>query len=98
MLVCVPKMTIIVYSVALRTAQEFVRLVQRYVQLTPEGRAMLQNPGGSERLVLQGPDPGDERWIRSFPSGGKAQNVSFPLLSFFSFGWEALFLFFNHID
>ncbi len=77
MLVCVPKMTIIVYSVALRTAQEFVRLVQRYVQLTPEGRAMLQNPGGSERLVLQGPDPGDERWIRSFPSGGKAQNVSF---------------------
>jgi hypothetical protein len=77
MLVCVYRMTIIVYSVALRSAQEFVRLVQRYIQMTPEGRAMLTNPGGSERLALHGPAPEDERWIRSFPSGGKSQNVSF---------------------
>lgn len=85
-LISVRRMTIIVYSVALRTAQEFVRLVQRYILMTPEGRAMLTSPGGSERLAMNGPEPGDERWIRSFPSGGQAQNVSdfFFLLFFFS--------------
>lgn len=86
MLVCVYRMTIIVYSVALRSAQEFVRLVQRYIQMTPEGRAMLTSPGGAERLALHGPAPEDERWIRSFPSGGQSQNVSFLFFPLFALG------------
>lgn len=96
MLVCVYRMTIIVYSVALRSAQEFVRLVQRYIQMIPEGRAMLTSSGGAERLALHGPAPEDERWIRSFPSGGNSQNVStqslFPVLSvFFWLGGPSVF-------
>jgi hypothetical protein len=82
MLVCVYRMTIIVYSVALRSAQEFVRLVQRYIQMVPEGRAMLTGPGGAERLALHGLAPEDERWIRSFPSGGNSQNVSLFIFPF----------------
>lgn len=76
LLVEVPHIQIVVYSVALRTAQEFVRLVERYICSVPGGSAMIKNPGGSETLIVEGPEPGDTRRIRSFPSGGNAKNVS----------------------
>jgi hypothetical protein len=76
LLICVPNIQIVVYSVALRTAQEFVRLVERYIQTHSTGKSMILNPGGSETLVLRGQTPDDRRRIRSFPSGGNAKNVS----------------------
>ena len=76
LLICVPNIQIVVYSVAKRSAEEFVRLVEKYIQLHPSGRQMIKNPGGAEMLVLTGTSPGDERRIRSFPSGGNAANVS----------------------
>jgi hypothetical protein len=79
LLICVPKMQIVVYSVAKRSAEEFVRLVESYIQLTPVGRGMIKNPGGAEMLVLNGTKPGDQRRIRSFPTGGNATNVSIVL-------------------
>lgn len=82
MLLCIPHINVVVYSVALRTASEFVRLVERYIMTSSAGKTMLRNPGGSEMLKLQGADPSDLRRIRSFPSGGNAQNVSFFLLFF----------------
>jgi hypothetical protein len=80
LLVCIPDIEIVVYSVALRTAQEFVRLVERYIQMHPLGKSMIANPGGSEMLILKGTNIGDLRRIRSFPSGGNAKNVSFSFL------------------
>jgi hypothetical protein len=76
LLINVPTIEIVVYSVGLRSAQEFVRLVERYIQMHEVGRDMIKNPGGSETLVLRGKNPGDTRRIRSFPSGGNAKNVS----------------------
>lgn len=76
LLICVPNIQIVVYSVAKRSAEEFVRLVEKYIQMHPSARSMIVNPGGAEMLVLRGPTPGDERRIRSFPSGGNAANVS----------------------
>jgi hypothetical protein len=76
LLICIPNIQIVVYSVALRTAQEFVRLVERYIQTHSTGKSMILNPGGSETLVLRGKTPDDRRRIRSFPSGGNAKNVS----------------------
>lgn len=76
LLICIPGIEIVVYSVGLRSAQEFVRLTERYIQMHDVGREMLKNPGGSETLVLRGNGPGDNRRIRSFPSGGNAKNVS----------------------
>jgi hypothetical protein len=76
MLLCIPNINIVVYSVALRTAAEFVRLVERYLMTSSAGKAMIKNPGGSEMLVLRGAEITDVRTIKSFPSGGNAQNVS----------------------
>ena len=84
LLLCIPNIQIVVYSVALRTAQEFVRLVERYLQMHPLGRSMIINPGGSETLLIRGSSIGDIRRIRSFPSGGNAKNVSTNYDSFFS--------------
>lgn len=78
LLICIPNIQIVVYSVALRTAQEFVRLTERYIQMNTVGRDMIKNPGGSETLILNGKTLGDMRRIRSFPSGGNAKNVSNP--------------------
>lgn len=75
MLLCIPNIQIVVYSVALRTASEFVRLVERYIMMHPLGKAMLKNPGTAEMLVLKGGGPLDVRRIKSFPGGGNAQNV-----------------------
>ena len=75
LLICVPHIQIVVYSVALRTATEFVRLVERYICMHPGGSKMILNPGGSETLMISGEAPGDMRRIRSFPSGGNAKNV-----------------------
>ncbi len=88
LLICVPNIQIVVYSVAKRSAEEFVRLVEKYIQMHPSARSMIVNPGGAEMLVLRGPTPGDERRIRSFPSGGNAANVS--LFFFFFEGWQLL--------
>lgn len=76
LLICVPNIQIVVYSVAKRSAEEFVRLVEKYIQMHPTGRDMIKNPGGAEMLVVDGYGPADERRIRSFPSGGNASNVS----------------------
>ena len=76
LLICVPNIQIVVYSVALRTATEFVRLVERYICMHPGGNRMIMNPGGSETLMVSGDEPGDTRRIRSFPTGGNAKNVS----------------------
>jgi len=76
LLICVPHIQIVVYSVALRTATEFVRLVERYICMHPGGSKMIANPGGSETLTVNGTEPGDTRRIRSFPNGGNAKNVS----------------------
>lgn len=76
LLICIPNIQIVVYSVALRTAQEFVRLTERYIQMSSVGKDMIKNPGGSETLILNGRTLGDMRRIRSFPSGGNAKNVS----------------------
>lgn len=76
LLICIPNIQIVVYSVALRTAQEFVRLTERYIQMSDVGKDMIKNPGGSETLILNGKSLGDMRRIRSFPSGGNAKNVS----------------------
>ena len=81
LLICIPNIQIVVYSVALRTAQEFVRLVERYIQTHSTGKSMILNPGGSETLVLRGKTPDDRRRIRSFPSGGNAKNVSSSVVS-----------------
>lgn len=78
LLIHIPNIQIVVYSVALRTAQEFVRLVAQYIQMHPNGKAMLKRADASETLELYGPSPGDKRRIRSFPSGGNAKNVSAP--------------------
>lgn len=75
LLICCPNIQIVVYSVALRTATEFVRLVERYICMHPGGSRMIKNPGGSETLIIMGDMPGDTRRIRSFPSGGNAKNV-----------------------
>lgn len=75
LLICVPHIQIVVYSVALRTATEFVRLVERYICMHPGGSKMIVNPGGSETLMVAGTEPADTRRIRSFPSGGNAKNV-----------------------
>ncbi len=83
LLICIPGIQIVVYSVALRTAQEFVRLTERYIQMSEVGKDMIKNPGGSETLILNGRTLGDMRRIRSFPSGGNAKNVS-RTLPFFS--------------
>jgi hypothetical protein len=85
LLICVPNIQIVVYSVAKRSAEEFVRLVEKYIQMHPKGRGMIKNPGGAEMLVLNGTSPGDERRIRSFPSGGNAANVSILSFSLFFF-------------
>ena len=78
LLIEVPHIQIVVYSVAMRTAQEFVRLVERYMCMVPGASKMIKNPGGAETLNISGPEPGDDRRIRSFPSGGNAKNVSHP--------------------
>jgi hypothetical protein len=101
LLVCIPNIQIVVYSVALRTAQEFVRLVERYIQMHPAGKTMVDNPGGAEMLILKGPTPGDERRIRSFPSGGNAKNVSAVFVYSLSLfwgqqSWHARYVFFPH--
>lgn len=83
LLIHIPKLKVVVYSVALRTAVEFVRLVENYITMTEEGRNMIVNPGGSEMLILRGPELGDIRTARSFPSFGRAKDVSF--FSFCSF-------------
>jgi hypothetical protein len=80
LLYCVPHIQIVVYSVALRTATEFVRLVERYLCMIPGGSKMIINPGGSETLMVRGNEPGDIRRIRSFPSGGNAKNVCLSFL------------------
>lgn len=85
LLVNIVGIEIVVYSVGLRSAQEFVRLTERYIQMHDTGRDMIKNPGGSETLVLRGKNPGDMRRIRSFPSGGNAKNVSAISLFFYSF-------------
>lgn len=85
LLINVPTIEIVVYSVGLRTAQEFVRLTERYIQMSEGGRDMIKNPGGSETLALRGKSPGDTRRIRSFPSGGNAKNVSARSRRFFVF-------------
>lgn len=82
LLICVPNIQIVVYSVAKRSAEEFVRLVEKYMQMHPTGREMIKNPGGAEMLVVEGFGAGDERRIRSFPSGGNAANVSVLSFSF----------------
>jgi len=76
LLIHIPNIQIVVYSVALRTAIEFVRLVAQYIQMDPLGKSMLKRPDASETLELFGPSPADRRRIRSFPSGGNAKNVS----------------------
>jgi len=102
LLVCIPGIQIVVYSVALRTAQEFVRLVERYIQMHPAGKTMIDNPGGAEMLILKGPTPGDERRIRSFPSGGNAKNVSAVFVYSLSLSpggqqsWNTRYVFFPH--
>lgn len=76
LLLCVPHIEVVVYSVALRTATEFVRLVERYICQANGGAKRIINPGGSEQLMVRGDQRGDTRRIRSFPSGGNAKNVS----------------------
>jgi len=74
LLICVPNIEIVVFSVASRSAKEFVRLIQKYVELHPQGKDMII-ANGAEQLILEGDSPGDKRRIRSFPSRGEAQNV-----------------------
>ena len=91
LLICVPNIQLVVYSVAKRSAEEFVRLVEKYMQMHPTGRDMIKNPGGAEMLIVNGFGPADERRIRSFPSGGNAANVSYCHFHFlFLRGWQAL--------
>jgi len=75
LVIVVPKIEIVVFSVALRTATEFVRLVEEKVLMYSGGRQMIERLGSSQKLVLYGPQ-GDQRRLRSFPSGGNAKNVS----------------------
>jgi hypothetical protein len=56
-------------------AVEFVHLVEDYIRLHPRGRNMIANAGGSESLVLNHVG-GKKSRIRSFPSGGRAKDVS----------------------
>lgn len=74
LLICIPELEIVVYSVGLRTAKEFVRLTEGYVSKYPGGERMIYS-NGAEQLMLKGPT-GEKRRLRSFPSGGNAKNVS----------------------
>ena len=75
MLIHIPGLQVVVYSVAKRMAVEFVHLVEDYIRMHARGRNMIANAGGSESLVLNQPG-GKKSRIRSFPSGGRAKDVS----------------------
>lgn len=74
MLIHIPGFQIVVYSVAKRMASEFVHLVEEYIRMSPRGRTMIANAGGTESLIINHPGGAKSR-IRSFPSGGRAKDV-----------------------
>jgi hypothetical protein len=79
MLLTVPNIMIVVFSVAKRSATEFVNLVIKYINMYPGGsRRILRNNVSGENLEVCGDSPTDTRRLRSFPAGGNAPNVSNP--------------------
>ena len=75
MLMHVPNIQVVVFSVGERSAQEFVRLIERYLRRLPGGEARIKS-AKAEQIVVRGTGPDDERRVKSFPSGGNAVNVS----------------------
>lgn len=74
MLIHIPGLQVVIYSVAKRMAVEIVHLVEEYMRMHPRGRNMIANAGGSESLVINHPGGAKAR-VRSFPSGGRAKDV-----------------------
>lgn len=72
----VPNIMIVVFSVAKRSASEFVQLVVKYIHMYPGGsERILHNSQSGENLEIRGLNQGDTRRVRSFPAGGKADVV-----------------------
>jgi len=75
LLLNVTNIEIVVYSVGERSAKEFVKLIEKYTRYSPNGSSRIKS-SKAEELTIFGSVPGDERRVRSFPSGGNAKNVS----------------------
>lgn len=87
LLVCVPTVQLVVISVSQRSSSEFVIITRQFLEKDARGKKMLIRPCGAEQLRLRGATSNDERRIRSFPGGGKSQDVSqLSLLSLFAKG------------
>lgn len=87
LLICVPSVQLVVISVSQRTASEMIIITRQFLQKDERGRRMLVHPFGAEQVLLRVHGSMDERRMRSFPGGGKAQDVSryFSLSSFLFF-------------
>ena len=67
LLINVPEIEIVVFSMAMRASRKMLALVDKFISRHEKGASMICRPHNQERLTLKGDSPNDERMCLSLP-------------------------------
>ena len=72
LLITIPKISIVVFSMASRTSKQMVRIVDDFLTRHQKGTDMIIHPHSQEQITLRGTSgPDDKRVFKAYPGNSK---------------------------
>ena len=79
LLITIPKINIVVFSMASRTSKQMVRIVEDFLTRHQKGTDMIIHPHSQEQITLRGTSgPDDKRVFKAYPGNSKVSDEIVP--------------------